>query len=364
MTKMPAYAEDFTVDWLNSALSPRLGSQRVIQCDAKDSDIPGQTAEIILLNVTYDSNEKNLPTKMVAKVTSRNSVVLEQVIANYDQYRRETSFYREFPDCGISVPDCLYAEHDADKQEMVLLLGDLAPALSPSWAASPEQVEMALSHLPGIHGKWWNDPLLRSKDWMVQYDNQAFFGAAFHAADAAQTALRELYDSPDLTIEAMVFLNSNLDKILSFFASRSFTFVHGDYHAKQMFFPTDLGGDFAVIDWQFPFVAPGPWDFARMLSMCMSTEERRSKEEKLIDNYLSGLRQKGVESYDKESFMLDYKMGLLVSQMIMCIAAADTDPQILEKECVDLGLDWRDVMFDRTQRAMEEHDVMALLHSI
>ena len=364
MDKIPAFADDFTVEWMNDKLAPRLGGNQVVSCAARDSDIPGQTAEIILIDVGYQTTSDSLPTKMVAKVTSRNSLVLEQVIANYDQYRRETSFYREFPDCGISVPDCLYAEHDPNKQEMVLLMADLAPSLNPSWAAAPDQVCTALSALPGLHGRWWNDPILREKDWMVQFDNAAFWGAASHAADAAQLALRELYDTPELTIEAMAYMNENLEKILKFWASRPFTFVHGDYHAKQMFFPTDAGGEFAVIDWQFPFVAQGAWDFARMLGMCMPTEERLAQESSLIDQYLDGLAVQGVQDYDRSEFEIDYKMGLLASQMIMSIAAADTDPTLFEKECDALGLDWRDVMFDRTQRAMAEQDVMSFLKSI
>lgn len=364
MKKIPAVATDFTVDWLNEVMAPRLGGQQVVACHARDSDIPGQTAEIILLQVTYDDNSLGLPTNMVAKVTSRNPVVLEQVIANYDQYRRETSFYQEFPDCGIAAPDCLYCDHDPATQEMVILMGDLAPSTCPSWAATPEQVVMALSRLPGFHGKWWNDPLLRQKDWLVQFDNAPFFAAAFSAADHAQSALRDLYEAPDVTIEAMALLQEKMDAVLAFFSSRPFTFVHGDYHAKQMFFPSAAGGAFAVIDWQFPFVAAGAWDFARMLGMCMATDERQAREEALIGDYLRGLESMGVKHYDREAFGFDYKMGLLISQMIMAIAAADTDPMLFEKECAALGVDWRDVMFDRTQRALVEQDAIGFLRAL
>ncbi len=362
--KIPAHAQDFTLDWLNQALGPRLGKRTVEACDARDSDIPGQTAEIILLDLVYDEPSPELPTKLVAKVTSRNALVLEHVIANYDQYRRETSFYKEFPDCGISVPDCLYSAHNPDSQEMVILMGDLAPSTSPSWAASPEQVGMALSHLPGLHGKWWNNPLLREKDWMVQFDNEAFFGAAFHAADAARPVLEELYDEPGLSVEAFAMMKEKMASVLQYLASRPYTFVHGDYHAKQMFFPTTEGGRFAVIDWQFPFVAQGAWDFARMMSMCMATEIRQAREEDLIGEYLTGIEKAGVVGYDRAEFEKDYSMGLAISQMIMAIASADTDPQLLATECGDLGLDWRDVMFDRTQRAMKERDVLSFLRGI
>lgn len=364
MPSIPTYAEDFSVEWMNEVLAPQLKGNFVRSCKARESDIPGQTAEIILIDVTYAKPDHNLPESIVAKVTSRNADVINLVIANYDQYRRETSFYREFPDCGIATPQCLYADYNPAKQEMVILMADLAPSLSPSWAATPDQVRLALSALPGLHGKWWNDPALRTKDWMVQLDNKAFFQAAFGAAHAGAAALDQLYETPETTQLVMAHLAENVDAVLTFFSSRPFTFVHGDYHAKQMFFPVETGGDFAVIDWQFPFVAPGPWDFARMLGMCMPTEVRRADESRLIADYLAGLKANGVNDYDAEDFAIDYKMGLIISQMIMAIAAADTDPKIFEKECGALGVDWRDVTFDRTQRAMEDWDVLSFVRAL
>jgi hypothetical protein len=98
---------------------------------------PSQISEIVQLDVGYEAPDANLPDRMVAKILSRNPLILEHVITNYDQYRRETSFYQEFPDSGIPVPKCLYSDHDPVKQEIVILMADLAPSLSPSWAISP-----------------------------------------------------------------------------------------------------------------------------------------------------------------------------------------------------------------------------------
>lgn len=364
MLSIPALAEDFTLDWLNAALSPRLKGATVERCTALDSDVPGQTAEIILLELEYSDPDCSLPNRLVAKVTSRNPVVLEQIVANYDQYRRETSFYLEFPDCGIPIPDCLYAVHNPDNHGMVLLLADLSPATSPSWLITPEQVREALSQLPGFHAKWWNDELLQSKDWMVQADNRDFYRVAASAANAGGPVLSDLYEAPELTQEIMAMLSNKIDVVMAFFASRPFTFVHGDYHAKQMFFPSEQGGKFSVIDWQFPFVAAGAWDFARMLGMCASTDLRRAEETDLLAAYLLGLEDNGVTDYSMDELTIDYRMGLVISQMIMVIAAAGTDPAIFQNECDALGVDWRDVTFDRTQYALEAWDALGFLKSL
>lgn len=363
MAKIPAQASDFSVGWMNEILASHLGTNRVTDCSARASDIPGQTAEVVLIDVAYET-ATDLPSKMVAKITSADPDILRLLIANYDQYRRETSFYREFPDVGISVPQCLHQEHNPDTQEFVILMGDLAPSYSPSWAIKPDEVEHALMALPAFHGKWWNDPVLREKDWLVQYDNRPFFTVAFQAAAGAAEKINSHYSDADLSIELMARSGEKLDELLNFVASRPFTFVHGDYHSKQMFFPSDEGGDFAVIDWQFPFVAQGAWDFARLAGMCLETSERRQRESDLLARYHSGLEASGVKNYSLTDLESDYRIGLLVSQMIMSIAHGDTDVELFKAECGGLGVDWQDAMLLRTQRALDDWDVLDFVQSL
>ena len=135
MLSIPHTPEEFTADWLTQALSDHLGDTQVTSCQARLSETPGQTAEVVLINVNY-SQPNDLPSNLVAKITSFNQVVIDNIIAHYDQYYRETSFYREFPEVGISVPCCLYLDHNPDTQAFIILMQDLAPSESPSWAIS------------------------------------------------------------------------------------------------------------------------------------------------------------------------------------------------------------------------------------
>ena len=364
MLNIPTKAEAFTSDWLNRALSPHLNGCQVTHCEASLSDIPGQTAEIVKLDVTY-SSETVLPSHLVAKITSFNQDILQNLITHYDQYYRESSFYRQITDIGIPVPRCLFVDHNPETQAFVLLMEDLAPAESPSWAISTDQVIVALNALPDFHARWWNNPDLREKDWLVQFDNRDFFAAATSAAQAASSTLRRHYSTDaEPTIELMAAASERLNTILDFMASRAFTLVHGDYHAKQMFFPTNAGGQFTVIDWQFPFVAQGAWDFARMIGMCLTTDIRRELEHTLLSDYLTGLNSLGVVNYDSSELEADYRLGLTISQLIMSIAHGDTDERLLEEECGKLGVDWRDAMLLRTQRAIEDWEVLAFIKSL
>ncbi len=272
---IPKVPEEFTADWLNQALASRLGDAEVQNVTVKASEVPGQTAEIAFLDITYSDPNCGLATSVVAKYTSQNPQVIADIISNYDQYRRETSFYSEFPDVGIATPDCLYVDYDQSRQEFVILLANLSPAESPSWAVTDSQVAMAVGALPGLHAKWWRDPVLRQKDWIVQFDNKEFFGAAMGAAHMVAPIIKDLYGEVEPTQRAMALMAEKLDAMLAWTATRPFTFVHGDFHAKQMFFPTDEGGEFAVIDWQFPFVAPGAWDVSRIIGLGLTDEQRQ-----------------------------------------------------------------------------------------
>ena len=100
---------------------------------------------------------------------------------------------------------------------------------------------MAVGALPGLHAKWWRDPVLRQKDWIVQFDNKEFFGAAMGAAHMVAPIIKDLYGEVEPTQRAMALMAEKLDAMLAWTATRPFTFVHGDFHAKQMFFPTDEG---------------------------------------------------------------------------------------------------------------------------
>lgn len=367
MTAIPRQASDITVEWLNNVLeqSGHLAGHRVTTVISEDSDVPGQTAEIAKVQVTYDSDGCKLPMNFIAKYTSRNRVVIDAVVNAYQQYWRETSFYRELPDTGIPKPTCYHAEFRAESQEFILLLNDLAPAVSPSWASTSAQVAQAISHLPPMHARFWNSPLLREKQWLVQFDDQDFYNAAAGAAAAAIPKIQSLFgEEAASTMRLLATWQKKIERVTEYVGSRPFTLVHGDYHSKQMFFPSDAGGEFAVIDWQFSFVAQGAWDLARIMLVGQDIDSRRRSEDELITGYLDGLRDGGVEGYTMTELRDDLLVGTAVNQMIMAVAVADTDISLVEKECAAVGVDWRDVVMKRGEAAARDWEVAEFLDDL
>ena len=83
-----------------------------------------------------------------------------------------------------------------------------------------------------------------------------------------------------------------------------------------------------------------------------------------MSSYYENLVNAGVKDYSVEDFHNDYRIGLLISQSIMCVAAADTDIRLFAKECTDLGVDWKEALVGRTQAAMAQWEVLPYLRSI
>lgn len=367
MGALPRSAGEFTLDWINTALSESgvLGDHKVTRVNVLDSDIPGQTAEVARLELEYDDTGCELPRHIIAKYTSRNQVVIDSVINAYQQYWRETASYAEFPDIGIARPRCLYSKYVPESQEFVLLMNDLAPAASPSWASTPEQVAMAAAALPPMHARWWNSPVLREKDWLVQLDNRDFFRISAQAALGSVPKVKEVFgDDAAETCAMMEWHAMNIEADIDHLATRPFTLVHGDFHPKQLFFPTDAGGDFAVIDWQFSFVAQGAWDLARIVTVGQDTASRRANEDALLANYLEGLKAAGVTDYTREDLENDFRYGILVNQMIMTIATGDTDIELVRRECESIGVDFAGVVLLRGEAALKDWNVFDYFRDI
>ncbi|HBP14744.1 MAG: phosphotransferase [Pseudomonadota bacterium] len=339
---IPKGPEDFDVAWFNDVLE--LGSAEVIGAEVEYLTTPGQTADVAGVDLTY-RGDTDLPNRMIAKFTAKAEATQGVAVA-FDLYRREAKFYEEFGDGGMPVPACYYSSASTDGREVVLLLEDLSAGVSPSWASTLGQVEIALRAAGPFHARWWNNPELLDKAFLVGRSDPVFFNTT---ASNAQASLPLALDNA-LTPLCEDILKRWLDRVPQFLEwadTRPYSLVHGDFHPKQMFFPTEHGdGRFAVIDWQFPMIGPGSWDVARIMLAGLSTEVREENEDRLIENYLDDLRDGGVSEYGIDEFRQDALTGHLISLAIHTIACA-TEIDRFKLEITDLGLDWREILFGR-----------------
>jgi hypothetical protein len=364
LLRIPSTPAEINVDWLNTALSQHLKGSSVVDCTSKYSSVPAQTASMVDINLTYDNSDCSLPHRMIAKLATLDPE-MKAVATALDFYRRETAFYQQFPDIGISVPACYFSDFDSESQGVVILMGHLAPSESPGWGITLEQVEYACEQLTAFHAKWWNKTALKSSDCLIQSDNASFWKPLVDGARASVDKAKTVFGGQaEASIKCAIALSDNFEKIMAYIGHRPFTIVHGDYHGKQIFFPTPAGGRFAVIDWQYPFVGQGAWDITRMLTICLPTETRITHQGRILTNYLKALHAHGVGSYSSEDLRIDRQIGALVSQTIQMLVVGTADYAPIEEECNKFGIDWKDLYFLRGERVLRELDVPEFLATI
>ncbi|MDA0819920.1 MAG: DUF1679 domain-containing protein [Proteobacteria bacterium] len=360
---IPSQASDIVKSWMEGALADHLGGARIEQVEARRLIDPGQTSEAIDIAVRYNDDSCTLPKRYIAKLGSNDPDVIAMCDL-FGHYPREVLFYQSFPDAGIPKPKCFYSACSDDGLQMVLLLEHLAPAQCPSWNPRLDQIDLALSYLPAFHGKWWNAPELKTHKALVPISDRVLSDGFAGAAAGAEEILSVYGKTAEIAVACIVTVSEKMERWRSYMASRNLTMIHGDYHGKQMFMPGDEGGRFAVIDWQYPFLAEGAWDLARLLGICLSFSDWKNHLDRIINGYHGGLQEMGVSNYSKADLRDGIRMGLVVSAVIQSIAQLSTDMTKIARECEGFGLDWQEVWLGRHNRMMIDLDVEAFVRGI
>ncbi|MEQ9590770.1 MAG: phosphotransferase [Parvibaculaceae bacterium] len=361
---IPRTVQDVTTEWLNAALKPHLEGHFVQSSEAVPFSEPGQTADIVEITLHYGSSNCALPDKMIAKLAA-TAPETREMCATFKLYERETGFYGSFPTKGLPIAKCFHADFDPATLDMVILMEHLAPSYSPGYAISVEQVRLAIQQAATLHSRWWNDDFLKRQPALVQLDDPDHWrNTAAGAASAFGSVRRIMGDECEASIAAMEAYSDNLEIVMNYLGRRPFALQHSDFHAKQMFFPSDAGGRFAIIDWQFSVAGPAAWDIARIINLGLKSETRSEIEDALINEYLELLKSHGVADYGRGEFLIDYKIGVMFTQLINFIAVAQTDTALLERECAECGLDWKTVWLLRGERMIEGYGIAEFLRSL
>lgn len=362
---IPAGAGDITAAWLNAVLEPHLAGHRVIGCRAKPHGEPGQTADIVDIQLHYDSALCPLPSRMIAKLAASDAITRD-LCKIFRHYERETAFYGSFNDGDLPLARCFHARHDSGTQDTVILLEHLAPSYCPSFAISFDQVSLALREAARLHARYWNDACLQQHPGLVSLNDREHWANGARGAVAGIDKVASLLgDDGAASIATMRACEDNLDAIMAFARGRPFTLQHSDYHPKQLFFPDAQGqGKFAVIDFQFSVAGSGAWDVARLLNLGLDSQVRTAGQADLIAAYLDALAGHGVTGYGEDEFLVDFKLGIMMTQLINFIAVDQTDVALIARECADFGLDWKEVWLMRGERMIREFDLPDFLRSL
>ena len=100
------------------------------------------------------------------------------------------------------------------------------------------------------------------------------------------------------------------------------------------------------------------------MNLGLSAEDRKASQAGLIEDYFAALAANGVAAYSHDDFLIDHRLGTMMSQLINTSALFQTDNELLASECAQFGLDWKDVCLLRGEAMLRELNVADFLRSI
>ncbi len=284
--------EDVTAEFLTTALAGPLGGTEVTAVAAAAIGT-GQVSDSYRLHLTY-GGPASLPPTLIAKVPAADPASRAAARA-FRTYEIEASFYDQLAaGLPVTLASCYYAGYDADPDEYLVLLEDLAPASPGDQLAGlgAADAAAAVDELAALHAAGWDSPELAGLAWLNRSgpDAAALMTAAL---TGLYPGFRERYGA-GLEAGTVTLIEQFLPLAGSYLAGRAEprTIVHGDYRADNLLFGRLRP---AVLDWQTCSFGPAAGDLSYFLGSSLPVPVRREHEEALVRRYHSALTQSGVQ---------------------------------------------------------------------
>jgi hypothetical protein len=365
-TTFPTRIADVTREWLTTVLreAGALGSGAEVRAfEARACGEPGQTSEVLRIALRYDGPVSHAPGHLVLKLATAADGP-RSMATLFGSYVRETRFYQELaPVAGIPIPRCYFAQIGAAGHDFALLLEDLSDGREGDYVRGDvADVKLATDHLAAFHATWWQREELARHDWLFQASPELWSMLRLMLLDSYAKLEAALGTRvPAAITETVAVLLEHWDALLADFQARPFTLIHRDYFLKQMFFPEQGRGRFAVFDWQNPAYGRPTDDLARLMAQSLPPRLRREHERPIVRRYHAALCANGVQNYGFDHAWHQYRMSLLSTMLIDIIVVTHTDVAIYGDYCARRNVDWRDPFCNWIASALEDHSVVDLI---
>lgn len=306
-----------SADRLNAVLAPRLGRARVVS--VRDEPIgTGQMSESRRLHIFY-SGPCDLPPTLVAKFPSRDES--SRTAGKMTRcYEVEASFYRDLRDAlDVGAPECVHVEYDAESDDFMLLLEDLAPCRQGNQIAgcTPDEARACVDELVRLHGPLWNSRFLATLGWL----NRGSSGER----SGSEALMRSLFPGflerygERLTPEARWVGERFVGDPGSYFRREHphRTVVHGDFRPDNLLFGRERVG---VVDFQTVTHACGAQDLAYFVGAGLDVATRRELENELVGRWVDGLAGYGVR-LERDDAWNEYRRFAFAGYVMAVVAS-------------------------------------------
>ena len=270
-----------------------------------------------------DETSPGLPETIICKIYGPEWYPrggLQELLA----YRRITPALRQ------SIAPTLYGLIDDPAAETcVLLIEDLATCYQPvALPMADAWLDILVDTLADFHAQWWEAPMLDTAAFLQPEDTvmrmaqaippQGIRANAASARDAV-SRFRSAFGSELREGEGQLLSRLDARWAARFIErtvnSRGLTLLHGDFHLLGNVFiarQPNAVSPIKVIDWGQVKRGLGPHDLMFAL-LSVDAADRRSRDLALLRRYHQRLMARGVEHYDWEQCLWDYRFSLLTN---------------------------------------------------
>ncbi|WP_267305324.1 phosphotransferase family protein [Mycobacterium barrassiae] len=348
---IPRGPEDVTPAWLASVLNVDVGAVDVTAIGT------GQTGATYRVAATYSSPQPDLPNSFAVKLSAQDDAVRERVALGY---RSEVEFYSRIAErMRIPVPRNFYCDISADGADVVLLLGDMAPAVQGDQIAgcSEQEARLAVEALAGLHGPSWCDPQwfdLAAIAMPKPGDDDAAKGLGDISKMAADIVIDRL--GAHISTEDQETLVASMSLVTPWLRAEPnrYALMHGDYRLDNMLFDPDRTR-VTVVDWQTVGIGLPGRDLAYFTGTSLEPGLRSAVERDLVTAYHQALLGYGIADYDADTCWRDYRLGAVQVPLLVALGTAFAST-------TERGDEMMLAMLSRGCQAIRELDTLELIN--
>jgi Ecdysteroid kinase-like family len=344
---IPRTVDDLTAEWCGEALGRTITAVDVASLGVGI----GLVGQLFRLEVDGPDGKQTLIAKLAAPTDEGRFVA---TVLN--MYGRETGFYTELSArTKTKHPECIYAAHDPETQDTVLLIEDVSTRgrmLDQVAGCSVADARSAIRCLAELHANFWDDSSLDDVPFLKRLCDDPYPGAVSFAYETAWPRVQEFFaDLIDDRVKA--FGDRYGAQIPALFAKLSeppLVLSHGDWRLDNLFITPD--DDVIAVDWQLIDRSVGPRDLAYFATASFDVADP-AEYQTAFDTYMSDLAERGVQP-DRDWAFEMYRYGTMLGFVYPVIAAGALtidSPRHIEVTRV---------MLDRSLRALEALDAFNL----
>jgi Phosphotransferase enzyme family len=313
MTRIVDTTKELTPEWLTAVLrgSGTLGTGQEVVAVKTEVIGTGQVGFVARVQLNYDRAAAG-PASLIVKLPSADEGS-RQMGAAMGIYESEVRFYQEIaPRVGAAIPTMHYGDVEAASGRFTLVIEDLGPTSDVGdmvRGGTLEQAELAIKILPSLQAPIWNDPDLTKLPWAGLERTEMLFSAVEPAIDGFRSRFGDRVDPAHLELaQRLAPMAAGSTRLWH----QPFVIAHGDYRLDNMMFGrSGSASPITVLDWQAARLGPPLLDLAVYLGSCMTVDQRRTEEARLLHLYHDGLLAAGVNEFSFEDCLDSYRISSL-----------------------------------------------------